>query len=99
MSHLVLDQVHVRPESDLPVVSPGAEALFSDDAGPDVEALLTVSVELQLLSSLHLLPVLRQDQERIRRHRVQNHVLWRQQGHRGETLTKCATNKPTVIAH
>lgn len=67
------------PESDLPVVSSSAESFFSDDAGPDVEALLTVSVELQLLSSLHLLPVLRQDQKGVCRHRVQRHVLWNQQ--------------------
>lgn len=62
-------------------MSSGTEALFSDDTGPDVKALRAVSVELQLLSSLHLLPVLRQDEEGIRRHRVQRHVLWKQRGH------------------
>lgn len=66
-----------RCVSDLPVVPSCVESLFSDDTGPDVVSLLTVSVKLQLLSSLHLLPVLRQDQKRIRRHWVQHHVLWK----------------------
>lgn len=69
----------VDPESDLPVVAPGAEALLGDNAGPDIKALLTVSVELQLLASLHLLPVLGQDEEGVRRHRVQRHVFCKQQ--------------------
>lgn len=60
-------------------MAPGAESLLGEDAGPDVEPVRAVSVELQLLSSLHLLTVLGQDQEGIRRHRVQRHVLWKQQ--------------------
>lgn len=67
----------VHPLADLPVVSSSAEALLSNDAGPDVKTLRAVSEELQLLSSLHLLPVLRQDEEGIRRHRVQRHILWK----------------------
>lgn len=66
------------PEPDLPVMAPGAEALLGENAGPHIEALLTVPVELQLLASLHLLPVLGQDEEGVRRHRVQRHVLCKQ---------------------
>lgn len=60
-------------------MAPGAESLLGEDTGPDVEPVRAVSVELQLLSSLHLLTVLGQDQEGIRRHWVQRHVLWKQQ--------------------
>lgn len=84
----------VHPQSDLPVVSSSAEALLSDDAGPDVEPLRAVSEELQLLSSLHLLPVLRQDEEGICCHRVQRHILWKQQGHDGGEESAHAGNIP-----
>lgn len=57
-------------------MAPGAEALFGGDAGPDIKSLGAVSVELQLFPSLHLLPVLRQDEEGVCRHRVQCHILW-----------------------
>lgn len=56
-------------------MAPVAETLFGDHTGPDVKTLLTVSKELQLLAALHLLPVIRQDEEWIRRHWVQGHVL------------------------
>lgn len=68
----------MRRGSHLPVVAARAEGLLGDDAGPDVEALLASPVELELLAPLHLLPVLGQDEERVGRHRVQGHVLWRQ---------------------
>lgn len=67
----------------LPVVASGAEGVLGQDAGPDVEALLTVPEELQLLAALHLLPVVRQDEEGVRRHRVQGHVLWGRRGRPG----------------
>lgn len=70
-----MNQATLDSSPDLPVVTPGAEALLGHDAGPDVKALRAVPEELQLLPSLHLLAVLRQDEEGVGCHRVQGHVL------------------------
>lgn len=59
----------------LPVVAPGLVALFGERAGPDVEALRAVPVELQLLAPLQLLPVVGEDEERVSGGRVQCDVL------------------------
>lgn len=56
-------------------MAPGVEGLLGHHAGPDVKALRAVSEELQLLPSLHLLAVLRQDEEGVGCHWVQGHVL------------------------
>lgn len=82
---LILSMSH---GTDLPVVASRVEALLGDDAWPDVESLLTVSVELQFLTSLHLLPVLGEDKEWIRRHWVQRNILWKQPGRQQRANTK-----------
>ena len=79
--HITLTSPHHQSPrtSHLPVVPSRVEALLGDDTGPDIVAMLAVPVELELLSSLHLLPVLREDQERVGRHRVQRHILCTQE--------------------
>lgn len=69
-----------------------AEALLGQHAGPDVEALLAVAEELQLLAALHLLAVVGEDEEGVGRHRVQAHVLCRQEGRTRSTWNLSARN-------
>lgn len=85
--YVCINKPNYSKPSDLPVVSPRGEALFGEHTGPHVKALCAVPVELQLLAALHLLTVLRQDEEWVRRHWVQSHFLWREEtGRVGYTL-------------
>lgn len=61
-------------------MTPRAKPFLGDDTRPDVKSVMAVSEKLQLLSSLQLLPVFWQDQERVRCHRVQRHILWKSTG-------------------